>query len=234
MNADRIRATTDRLPADRDSRGAAARPTLYDLQRPSHDLPALVAGTLSDVHRTVLDLGCGDGTHLARLRSERPAATVVGVDAEPGRLEDLPPPVLCAAAAQLPVTTESVDAVLALHALYHLPDIDAALAEAARVLKPGGVLVASTNAADDKRELDDLFQAAAADVLGTAEGPRPVHLSDRFPLETAAAQIEEHFADVSVRELTGTITAGDPAPVLEHLGSYRVWAARPGCRSTRP
>jgi len=44
-------------------------------------------------------------------------------------------------AGRLPVRDESVDAVVVLDALHHLPDQRAALADAARVLRPGGVLV---------------------------------------------------------------------------------------------
>jgi demethylmenaquinone methyltransferase/2-methoxy-6-polyprenyl-1,4-benzoquinol methylase len=44
-------------------------------------------------------------------------------------------------AGRLPVCTAAVDAVVVLDAFHHLPDPDAALAEAVRVLRPGGVLV---------------------------------------------------------------------------------------------
>jgi len=44
-------------------------------------------------------------------------------------------------AGRLPIRDESVDAAVVLDALHHLPDQRAALAEAARVLRPGGVLV---------------------------------------------------------------------------------------------
>lgn len=44
-------------------------------------------------------------------------------------------------AGRLPLADESVDAVTVVDAFHHLPDPDAALAEAARVLRPGGVVV---------------------------------------------------------------------------------------------
>jgi demethylmenaquinone methyltransferase/2-methoxy-6-polyprenyl-1,4-benzoquinol methylase len=44
-------------------------------------------------------------------------------------------------AGRFPVRSERFDAVVVLDALHHLPDRAAALAEASRVLRPGGVLV---------------------------------------------------------------------------------------------
>lgn len=55
-----------------------------------------------------------------------------------------------------------------------MPHLDQVLAEAARVLAPGGVLVASTNSLHDKVELDELWARSASDVLGTEQfPPRP-------------------------------------------------------------
>ena len=41
------------------------------------------------------------------------------------------------------------DAVVAAWMLYHVPDLDRALGECARVLRPGGTFLAVTNSADD-------------------------------------------------------------------------------------
>ena len=56
----------------------------------------------------------------------------------------------------LPYADESFDVVAALWMLYHVPDVDRALAEVRRVLRPGGLFVAVTNGdghvADLRRE----------------------------------------------------------------------------------
>ena len=99
--------------------------------------------------RRVLDVGCGDGTltrFLARegaiatgidistetLKRARAAEPVPGADYQEGRGE------------KLPFDDGSVDGVLYMNALHHVPVPvqKTAIAEAARVLKPGGMLVA--------------------------------------------------------------------------------------------
>ncbi len=45
----------------------------------------------------------------------------------------------------LPYADGTFDAVVAMWMLYHVPNLDRTLAEARRVLRPGGVLIAVTN-----------------------------------------------------------------------------------------
>ncbi|MBP0574103.1 methyltransferase domain-containing protein, partial [Mycobacterium tuberculosis] len=51
------------------------------------------------------------------------------------------------------------DAVVAMHMLYHLADPAVGIAEMARVLKPGGTLLVTTNGVDNMRELYALAAA---------------------------------------------------------------------------
>ena len=102
---------------------------------------------------TVLDAGCGTGD-LAFDCAAAGAATVLGVDfAEPmlalargkartGRASRLTAAVSFAAAdaTRLPLADASVDVWCAAFVLRNVPDLDAALAEARRVLRPGGRL----------------------------------------------------------------------------------------------
>lgn len=109
-----------------------------------------------DPGRRILDLGCGAGRHLHGLRHRAPVA-VIGVDlslaevtAARAGLESLPPPAhagsagfAVADATRLPFAATSFDAVLCAEVLEHLPDHRSALAEIARVLRPGGLLALS-------------------------------------------------------------------------------------------
>lgn len=93
-----------------------------------------------------LDLGCGDGT-LAPLLVERAGpGRWIGLDLDPREVRLAARAGVyrgvCAAAAQrLPLASEALDLVLSNSALEHMDDLDRVLAEAARVLRPGGRLV---------------------------------------------------------------------------------------------
>ncbi|GAA2570936.1 MULTISPECIES: class I SAM-dependent methyltransferase [Streptomyces] len=218
---DRSRLADHAYNGDRD---LAARQSLYQWQTPRYDLPGLVAERLRAVRGRVVDLGCGNGKFIQRLRQDRPDLPLLGLDIAPGILTSVPGPVAVADATRLPLAAESVDAALALHMLYHVPDIPQAIRELARVIARDGVLIASTNSDRDKAELDDLWQQAAGDVLGTGRGPARISLSARFSLEAAPALFGEEFSRVEVVGLPGTITVRDPEPVIAHMASYRAWA----------
>jgi SAM-dependent methyltransferase len=102
---------------------------------------------------TVLDLGCGEGRHA--FEAYRRGAHVIAVDhglaevtttrqwlAAIAAAGEAPPGaragVVRGDLRALPVPDGSVDRVIAAEVLEHVPDDDAAFAEIARVLKPGG------------------------------------------------------------------------------------------------
>ncbi|MFF9583632.1 class I SAM-dependent methyltransferase [Streptomyces achromogenes] len=114
--------------------------------------------------RTVLDVACGTGIVTRRLA--RPGRAVVGVDLSPGMLgvaaERLPRRVLLGDATRLPLATASVDAIVIVWLLHLLPDAAPVLAEAARVLRPGGSLITTV----DK---DDAYFTAPSDIADVTE-----------------------------------------------------------------
>lgn len=162
--------TTDerfqRVDNYRSEEGLAVRQGLYQYKRPDYDLPGVVIANIHADPVRVLDVGCGNGRYTGRLREAFPAAEVIGVDLAEGILASVPEPTVVADVADLPFEDGSADVVLAMHMLYHVPDIGAALDELRRVLAPGGVLFVSTLASDDKREYVPIWQEAARAVLG--------------------------------------------------------------------
>lgn len=115
---------------------------LYDLAMPRADAAALRTGLAHaerDVSR-VVDVGGGTGRGVRAVDATEPLV----VDAARGMLRQARGhglDAIRASATRMPLRDGAADAVLVVDALHHLPDRDAALAEAARILAPGGVLV---------------------------------------------------------------------------------------------
>jgi SAM-dependent methyltransferase len=125
----------------------------------------------------LLELGVGTGR--IALPLHRRGRRIVGVDLSLPMLDryrakaaalGLPPPaVLRADATRLPFRDACVDAVLEVHLLHLVPAWRAALAEARRVLRPGGVVLVGRGGGRDhgdgpgeqvRRRLDELVAAA--------------------------------------------------------------------------
>ncbi len=109
----------------------------------------------------VLDLGCGGGRHA--FEAYRRGARVVAADLDPGELppaqamlaamrdagQAAPPAgavTLAADATRLPFADGAFDAVIAAEILEHVPADTAALAEIARVVRPGGTVAVTVPA----------------------------------------------------------------------------------------
>lgn len=93
----------------------------------------------------VVDVGCGDGFHLPRFAAE--AATVVGVEPHPPLVEGAQRHrdgdrvrVLAGGAEALPLPDACADLLHARTAYFFGPGCEPGLAEAERVLRPGGTL----------------------------------------------------------------------------------------------
>ncbi|MDN6296620.1 MAG: methyltransferase domain-containing protein [Halomonas sp.] len=92
---------------------------------------------------SVLDVGCATGDWTRRLAGRYPAATVTGLDIAPGMLAEAKRHGgrvnwREGSAEALPVDAQSVELIFSNLALQWCPDIDAVMAEFARVMAPGG------------------------------------------------------------------------------------------------
>jgi ArsR family transcriptional regulator len=120
-------------------------------------VPGALLGLLPSTW-SVGDLGCGTGALLPMLAPH--VAQVVGVDASHemlvtarARVRDLPNvDVKHGALESLPLADASLDAVMCVLVLHHVPSPGDALAEACRVLKPGGRLLVVDMHAHDREE----------------------------------------------------------------------------------
>ncbi len=101
---------------------------------------------------TIVDVGCSTGHLLSDLSACMPDATLIGVDLVAGGLRNahrqVPDALLLQAdVCALPLEDACVDYALSANLLEHVPDDQRALAELARILRPGGraVIVVPVN-----------------------------------------------------------------------------------------
>jgi len=106
------------------------------------------------VGRDVLEVGCGTGLILHR--TARFARSAIGIDLSAGMLmkaQQRGLRVAQASATALPIATASVDVAYSFKVLAHIPDITGALREMARVVRPGGWVLAEFYNARSLRRL---------------------------------------------------------------------------------
>ena len=132
---------------------------------------ALVAASPVELRgRLVLDVGAGTGAASRAVAAA--GARLVACDFAVGMLvagaARRHQPAMGADARALPVRAGSVGAVVAAFSFNHVPDPHRALAEAARTVEPGGAVLASVYAHDDRHPVKEAVEDAA-----TALGWRP-------------------------------------------------------------
>jgi SAM-dependent methyltransferase len=150
----------------------------------------------------ILDVGCAFGYGSVAVAAAGPPGRVaVCVEGNPEHVErgrQLYPwlTILEGDAASLPVPDRSADAVLLLDVLEHLADPECAVAEAHRVLRPGGVVVVSVPHKCPQRGLDSL------NLYRRLKRGRP----SWPPLEPAtesATGVHRHYSVAEMRRLLG-------------------------------
>ncbi len=102
----------------------------------------------------VIDIGGGDGELGRFLGGDRPP---IVVDASPAQLARAQHPKVRANAVALPLPDDCAGAATMLWMLYHLDEPALGIAEAHRVLRTGGLFVASTSSRHNDPELTDAY-----------------------------------------------------------------------------
>jgi SAM-dependent methyltransferase len=178
-----------------------------------------------DGTQIVADVGCGNGFDLRQIVPQGRCRHAIGLDLSAGMLRSVADlrqsgrlSLVQADAQRLPLPDSSVDVALAMHMLYHVPDVAAAIRELRRITKPGGTVLASTNSTAHLGEIFALLDAAISRQLG-----RPVRASpaDSFTTQTGTALLSREFSSVILRTLDIPLSILTAQPVITYVASIR-------------
>ncbi len=185
------------------------------MTRPRLTLKEALDDILEPAGKTIIDVGCGDGAivrHLVRL-----GAVAIGIEVSEGQLERARKQAgegadyRVASGESLPLADASAEAILFMKSFHHIPkqSMPAALQEAARVLKPGGQLIA----------IEPLAEGNYFEAMLPLEDETEVRAAAHAVLQSPPANLlpdQEFFYDTVVRfrdagHFIEAITAPDPA-----------------------
>jgi ubiquinone/menaquinone biosynthesis C-methylase UbiE len=178
-----------------------------------------------DGTQIVADVGCGNGFDLRQIVPQGRCRHAIGLDLSAGMLRSLAD--LChggrlslmqADAQRLPLPDDCVDVAMAMHMLYHVPDVAIAIRELRRITRPGGIVLASTNSSAHLSEIAALVDAAIRRQVGGRVWARHV---DSFTTQTGMALLSQEFSSVTLRTLDVPLSIPSAQPVLTYVGSMR-------------
>ncbi|WP_344657302.1 class I SAM-dependent methyltransferase [Catenulispora subtropica] len=186
----------------------------------AHDVEAdVIAAAAVSPADALLDVGPGTGSFLGRLAGRDAPLTALDHSAEAASACAAVPGVRAVRgdAQRLPFADGSFDVVTARHMLYHLDDPGSAVAEARRVLRPGGRFAAAVNRESPYPAMTALLR----EVLvrnGVAPAPSP---GDRVHGGNLPSMVALSFDSDSIRILRrdNTLVFPSPEPVSAYLAS---------------
>lgn len=168
----------------------------------------------------ILELGCGNGVFWdknAHLVPENWDITLS--DFSPGMLKDAEKNIGNSPNIQykqinimdIPFEDKCFDIVIANHMLYHVPDIDRALKEVRRVLKPSGKFYASTIGESHLIEINQLLQDFDKELHYPRENAK------RFGLENGKKRLLQYFSNVHLKVFEGGLEVTEVQPLIQYI-----------------
>lgn len=176
----------------------------------------------------LLDVGCGPGLYYKKMLAKKIQVDYHGVDLLPAMIQNHSGLNQTAKLAvgdilDLPYAENSFDIVMANHMLYHVENVEAAIKELRRVLKPRGMLLVATNSMNTMPELQVLMRRAIVLLTrsGAAQVRAPEMPSDRFALENGTRILSRQFFAVVRHDLPADLVFPDVEPAMIYLESTR-------------
>lgn len=170
----------------------------------------------------ILELGCGTGMMWKECADQIPAGWKITLtDLSDGMLDSAWKNLVVtgrsfkfekADAQSIPYPDKTFDAVIANHMLYHVPDRITALNEIKRVLKDGGVLIATTVG---EKHMQEMYAWLKQVNLNR----RADMFDNPFILENGAAEIEKVFSQVETTRYLDHLEITAVQPIIDYIRS---------------
>lgn len=173
----------------------------------------------------ILELGCGDGALWQRNAERIPKDwNVTLTDLSEGMLSDARDSLenilplsrfrfTSADARSIPFPDASYDAVFANHMLYHVSERHQSLKEIRRVLKPGGMLFASTMGTNHMKEIKEYLSEINPHYdFGRQD------FACEFGLDNGASQLDAAgFVNIRIQRYEDALKVTDPKPLIAYI-----------------
>lgn len=175
-------------------------------------------------HAKVLELGCGNALLWKENSYRLPDGQIVLSDISEGmlkaaktNLEDLNGlfEFKLINAEEIPYEDETFDVVIANNMLYHVPNLDKALAEINRVLTSEGILYAATFSVENMKELNYLLMDY---------NPRSSYTFNRdaliFGLENGSQRLGKFFRNINLKRYNDSLVITEAKPLADFILSF--------------
>jgi SAM-dependent methyltransferase len=169
---------------------------------------------------SLLEVGPGPGHFLGYLRGHGARGRLVGLDQSETMVREAREAYpdaewLTGSVERMPFPDRSFDAAVARHMLYHVDDVDRALAELARVADR---LLVTTNGRDYMPGMRELVRACL-EAFGLRADE---HTARAFPAEDAGPRMRRHFGSVSEHWIRSALVFTEPRPIADYAATLLV------------
>ncbi|MEW9093644.1 MAG: MerR family transcriptional regulator [Clostridiaceae bacterium] len=173
----------------------------------------------------ILELGCGDGSlWLKNIEKVHESWNITLTDFSQGMLNDTRNNLekwenrfnfAVVDAHDLPYSDGSFNIVIANHMLYHLGDLNKALSEVKRVLKPGGQFYASTVGKNHMKEMRDIIAQVDKNLLNMEGFTR----TENFQLENGEDILKNWFRDIVISRYEDSLMVTESSALMDYIFS---------------
>ena len=171
---------------------------------------------------SILELGCGNGVFWSKNQQGVSSDwDITLTDLSVGMLDDASQQLgkhyqyKQADIHQIPFEADTFDIVIANHMLYHVENLDQALSEVKRVLKPGGMFYCSTVGSTHLKGFEDLVKGFDERL----EYPSPEKFAEVFGLENGEEKLSHYFQEVRLKKFEDALDITERQAIIDYLCS---------------